>query len=90
MLKQHNFYVYYSGANVMARMGKRAPVIAKTCESPQVAHDEVQKIVNPHRHVPSDFGLDSLGREIGFHHPDFQNAISPNCEAFVKAAYGAK
>ena len=89
MLKQHEFYVYHSENRVMARMGDQEPVVAKTCKTAQEAHDEVQAIINPQKKLPSDFGKDSIGRDMGFHHPDFQNAISGNCEAFVKAAYAA-
>lgn len=85
MLKQHNFYVYYDGNKVMARMGDRAPVVAKTCKTPQDAHDLVQTIVNPtgikHDHPTLE------GK--GFHHRAFQEQISANCEPFVKAAYEA-
>lgn len=83
MLKQHQFYVYYDGPNVMARMGKQPAVVAKVCKTAQEAHDEVQKIVNPKNLKHDDA---SLGGK-GFHHDAFQDAISANCEAFVKAAY---
>lgn len=83
MLDQHRFYVYYEENRVMARMDKLAPVVAETCKTPQDAHDKVQTIVNPR-------GLkhDAFGPK-GFHDERFQNAISTNCEAFVKAAYAA-
>lgn len=86
MLKQHEFYVYYDGNKVMARMQKQPPVVAKICASPQEAHDEVQKIVNPKALKATDASLG--GR--GFLHENFQNAISANCEAYVKAAYAKK
>lgn len=100
MLKQHQFYVYYDGANVMARWADRQPVVAKTFPkrlvkdskgiesdvSAQDAHDFVQTVVNPtgikHDHPTLE------GK--GFHAPAFQDQISANCEAFVKAAYAKK
>ena len=82
MLKQHQFYVYNDGLNVMARAGDQAPVVAKVCKTPQEAHDEVQKVVNPTGAKPASIGPK------GFLEPKFQQAISKNCEAFVKAAYG--
>jgi len=91
MLKQHEYYVYYDGNAVMARMGNQAPVIAETLGSVQAAHDRVQEIVNPTRLKASDFNeQDSLKRDKGFHSESFQMNISKNCEAFVKAAYAKK
>lgn len=90
MLTQHQFYVYHDANNVMARMDKREPVVAKTCTTAQEAHDLVQTIVNPENKRPEDFKqIDSLGRPMGFHSDEFQSAISGNCEAFVTAAYAA-
>lgn len=106
-LKQHEFYVYHDGANVMARRGTLAPVVAKTFPSrkakdsngkeaemsAQDAHDFVQTIVNPkglaHDHPSLKVEAEGYPGKTGFHHPSFQQAISGNCEAFVKAAYAA-
>lgn len=82
-LKQHRFYVYYSGADVLAREGDRDPIVAETLDSPQDAHDRVQSIVNPEGRRPADFG------PLGFNDPAFQDAISGNCEEYVRRAYSA-
>lgn len=91
MLKQHEFYVYHDENRVMARMGEQAPVVAETLETPQAAHDKAQAIINPTGKAAADFKeIDTLGREKGFHSAEFQDAISGNCEAYVKTAYKKK
>jgi len=52
----------------------------------QVAHDEVQKIVNPKQLDPQRL-KDAKGRVVGFHQAEFQAAISANCRVFVEEAY---
>jgi hypothetical protein len=96
MLKQHAFYAYHDENRVMARMGDRDPVVAQECETPQEAHDLVQKIINPTglRHDDPSLQTETpdhpeprMRKATGFHHPSFQDKISDNCESFVKAAY---
>jgi hypothetical protein len=80
MLRQHDYYVYYDGSRVYARMGDRPPVLARECKTPQEAHDFVQRIINPEGKRKEDFAQ-------GFNDPQFQKAISASCEAFVRDAY---
>lgn len=81
MLSQHKFYVYYDGPKVFARRGQEPAVVAEEFATAQQAHDKVQTIVNPEGKHAIDFGRQ------GFHAAAFQDAISGNCEAYVKAAY---
>lgn len=94
MLKQHRYYVYHDGATVFARMEDKAPVVIAECASPQAAADKVQSIINPLKLKHEDLHKGDLEKGTadwrGFRHPDFQNAISGNCEKAVKAAYAAK
>lgn len=90
MLKEHQFYVYHDGPNVMARSGNAKPVVARVCKSPQAAHDVVQEVVNPEGRDAKFYRVMKDGvvvSDLGFLDPRFQAAISKNCEAFVKAAY---
>lgn len=97
MLKQHNYYVYHDGSTVFARKEDFAPVVAKECASPQEAHDYVQSVINPAGKRPQDFreckidpktGKPDPTKPLGFLSKEFQDAISPNCEKVVRAAYG--
>lgn len=88
-LKQHKYYVYHEGPIVYARMDDLERVEVQTCVDAQAAHDKVQSIVNPTmRSFDSFQEVDKLGRKMGFHSKEYQDAISDNCEATVKAAYG--
>lgn len=89
MLKQHAFYVYHDGNKVMARMGDNAPIVAETLDTAQAAYDKVQSIINPTGRAPDSFAeTNAAGQKMGFLSKEYQDAISPNCEAYVKAAYG--
>lgn len=91
MLKQHAFYVYYEGNKVMARRGLERPVVAETLKTPQDAYDKVQSIINPAGRAAESFAeVDSLGRKMGYHSKEFQQAISGNCKSYVEKAYAAK
>lgn len=82
MLRQHDFYVYYSGDKVLARMGTRSPKVIFKATSPQEAHDIVQTIINPDAKSHVEFG------PTGYHSEEFQSQISANCEKVVREAYG--
>lgn len=89
MLNQHQYYVYHEENRVMARMGDNEPVVAETLDTAQAAEMKVQTIVNPEGKKPDDFAeVNAAGHKLGFLSKEFQDAISPNCEAYVKAAYG--
>lgn len=104
MLLQHRYYVYHDGANIFARMEFKKPILVETCATAQDAYDKVQSIINPTGRKPDSFAevnvnhftgdpiKDASGNEIklGFLSKEFQDAISPNCEDYVKAAYKVK
>ena len=91
MLTQHEFYVYNEENRVMARMGTEKPVVAETLEDNQAAAARVQSIVNPTGRTADSFNeVNAAGFKVGFHSKEFQDAISGNCEAYVKAAYKKK
>ena len=96
----YKYIVYYEENRVLAKMDDLDPVLVREFEAgqdengrpvsaAQAAHDFVQTVVNPKKFKPEDFGNDSLGRCMGFLHPDFQSQISDNCKALVLAAYDA-
>lgn len=91
MLSKHAYYIYHEGQNVHARMGERERVLVEKCKTPEAAFEKVQSIINPTGRTADSFAeVDKLGRQLGYLSAEFQNAISKNCEKFVKAAYGLK
>lgn len=53
----------------------------------QIAQSKVFAIVNPSRHPHSDFAKPDSKGNVDYHHENYQKQISPNCEAYVRAAY---
>lgn len=85
MLTQHEFYVYYDGPKVYARMGEQEPVVVEEFDTAQEAHDRVQSIINPDGLRP-----EQVHEKLGFLSPEFQEGISVRCEEYVRAAYSSQ